>query len=89
MSLCCRLIAQMRKWADTRGGGGPFPNAGPPAPLSKEQAIDRLHQHTLGCPSCSAVSFPCNSLLHVSQSSAAPRAFSDCVHVTSADLPKL
>ena len=45
----------MRKWADTRGGGGPFPNAGPSAPISKEQAIDRLHQHTLSCPSCSVV----------------------------------
>ncbi|CAL5229391.1 g12709 [Coccomyxa viridis] len=48
-----RMIAQMRKWADTRGGGGPFPNAGPSAPISKDQAIDRLHQHTLSCPSCS------------------------------------
>lgn len=52
----CRMISQMRRWVDTRGGGGPFPSAGPPPSLSKEEAIDRLHQHTLNCPSCSAVS---------------------------------
>ena len=57
------MISQMRKWVDTRGGGGPFPNAGPPAPLSKEEAIDRLHQHTLTCPSCSGVRPPADWMI--------------------------
>lgn len=53
-----RMLAEMRKWVDTIGGGGPFPGTKAPAPIPKREALDRLHQHTMICPSCSGVSLP-------------------------------
>lgn len=50
------MLAEMRKWVDTVGGGGPFPGAKAPALIPKREALDRLNQHTMICPSCSGVS---------------------------------
>ena len=50
-----RLVVGLRRWLDTRGGGGP--TAGDPGPVEgrREVLLDRLHQHTEKCPSCMAV----------------------------------
>lgn len=50
-----RLLLEIRKWVDTRGGGGPFPDAEALPIMKQEDAIDRYHQHTKNCPSCSGV----------------------------------
>ncbi|CAL8461632.1 g1163 [Coccomyxa elongata] len=48
-----KMLAEMRKWVDTIGGGGPFPGTKAPALIPKREALDRLNQHTMICPSCS------------------------------------
>ena len=44
-----------RKWLDTRGGGGPFPNDQGLPVMKHEDVADRYHQHTKDCPCCSGV----------------------------------
>ena len=47
---------------DGRGGGGPFPGTEALPDMTEEQIVDRYHQHTKHCPSCSVVrvySCPC------------------------------
>ena len=52
------LLVKMRSWIDGRGGGGPFPNADALPDMTEEQVVDRYHQHTKNCPSCSVVRTP-------------------------------
>ena len=51
-----RSVLAWRKWFHRQGGGGPWAGAPSPAPdLAREQLLDRFHQHTQHCPSCSKV----------------------------------
>jgi hypothetical protein len=55
------LVVAFRTWLDTVGGGGPFGPlplaAGYPQPItSRRELLDRYHQHTASCSSCSKVS---------------------------------
>ena len=52
------LLVRMRNWVDGRGGGGPFPNEESLPDMTEEQVVDRYHQHTKDCPSCSVVRSP-------------------------------
>ena len=57
--MCClvagRLVVGLRRWLDTRGGGGPTPGDPGPIESRREVLLDRLHQHTEKCPSCMEV----------------------------------
>ena len=59
-SSVCRSVLGWRKWYHKQGGGGFWEASGrdpTPAPvLTREQLLDRYHQHTQNCPACSKVS---------------------------------
>ena len=59
-NLCiCRSVLAWRKWFHKQGQSGYWRQLGQeatPAPdLAREQLLDRYHQHTKNCPSCSKV----------------------------------
>ena len=60
--LLCRSVLAWRKWFHKQGHSGYWQQIGreaTPAPdLTREQLLDRYHQHTKNCPACSKV---CNS----------------------------
>ncbi len=59
-AVLCRSVLGWRKWYHKQGGGGFWEASGreaTPAPvLTREQLLDRYHQHTQNCPACSKVS---------------------------------
>lgn len=62
INLMCRSVLAWRKWFHKQGQGGYWRQIGreaSPAPeLTREQLLDRYHQHTKHCPACSKV--PCS-----------------------------
>lgn len=63
----CRSVLAWRKWFHKEGQGGHWRASGQlatPAPqLSREQLLDRYHQHTKNCPACSKVRAACRKPL--------------------------
>lgn len=58
------LVASFNHWLDDVAGGGPWgplhrlpPGAYPPLLADRSAALDRLHSHTVRCPSCRAFVF--------------------------------
>jgi hypothetical protein len=64
---CDRSVLAWRKWYHKQGQGGFWKAAGRPATpapeLTREQLLDRFHQHTKQCPSCSKVT-RCSMLIY-------------------------
>jgi hypothetical protein len=59
MWITFRSVLAWRKWYHKQGQGGYWRATGRPATrapdLTREQLLDRFHQHTQHCPSCSKV----------------------------------